>query len=816
MITIFAPQYKPIGQYYELPLGLAYIASSLKNAGLDVTVINENEEMLIHGSSYQSWLNDVFKRTDVLCTGGLSVHYNLIKNILNNARRINPNIKTILGGGLIGSEPELMVNEYNCNHGIVGEGEIATLELLQGKITDRIVKAPTIEDINILPFPDYDGLKVNNYLGRQLCGDEYYTYPVDNPRVLPIISSRSCPYSCTFCLPEGTKILTEHWQLKNIENINLNENIIGINDKGKYVLTNVTYVFPKREVDELYYIETEKGAIVSTGEHPWLSDHDRWREAKNFEVGQDLRFVAESKIENFNTDGIDFKKGYVCGAWMGDGTNYYFKKTNGKTIKSTGLKSDKLYDGFCVRLVGDYDMLDTAIDRANSIGFNFRKYIFKPSKVFYGCNRGIIANRRHEYNLMNKLFEMCKTIEPSREFVAGWLSGFFDAEGSWAKQGQLRFSNNKEELKILTKNYLSILGFNSKIEEKGVIVIGGLSENVRLISTIKPTVKSKLRGQLNATLSCNTKINNIKKVTGKFTVYNLETSTHNFVADGFITHNCYHPIGPKYRTRSMDNFGAEVEQLKSKYNVNILAILDELISDDNERLSQLCSTLKRFNIKWMTQTRVSNVTKNMMKMMKDSGCFNLSIGIEHLDDRILTSMKKHTTRKEIENALSIASEIGIGIQGNILLGTPEETPETLNNALSWWKNNLKYGINLTNVIPYPGSKLYKDYVASNIIPNKLEYIKKGCPCVSKFNDGGAIQQHLNQYNHLPAELISKNKTRIDKYRGQLWNVTVKCCHCKQVSNYIDLYMGATGSNFMQGKAYRIGCKHCNQRMDFIL
>ena len=140
-ITIIAPQYKFIGKHYELPLWLAYISSNLKHKGYEVDFINMNEEQIIHGKDYHKWAYKKVKESDVLLTGGLSVHFAMVQFILDCARGANPNIKTIAGGGLISSEPELMADVLKLDYAVVGEGEEIVLDILTGKEINKIVKS---------------------------------------------------------------------------------------------------------------------------------------------------------------------------------------------------------------------------------------------------------------------------------------------------------------------------------------------------------------------------------------------------------------------------------------------------------------------------------------------------------------------------------------------------------------------------------------------------------------------------------------------------------------------------------------------------
>jgi len=252
---------------------------------------------------------------------------------------------------------------------------------------------------------------------------------------------------------------------------------------------------------------------------------------------------------------------------------------------------------------------------------------------------------------------------------------------------------------------------------------------------------------------------------------------------------CFHPLGRSYRKRSLDNVFTEIEWLIEKYQINILTVLDELIANFPERLELFCQRIKKYNIKWLSQIRVDSITNDTVKMMHDSGCFVVSIGIEHINQKVLDGYNKKITVEQIENALEILYTNKVGIQGNILLGGPDETPETVQEVIAWQNKNYKYMINTSRVIPYPGTKLFELGVKLGKI-NPIEFLENDCPFI-----------HFS---------VAKTKIPAVLFKASRKN---KCPHCKSANKYEGLYWGSTGVSFTHKKSYRIGCKNCNQRYD---
>lgn len=126
---------------------------------------------------------------------------------------IDPNIKTVLGGVHVTSNPMSVINNQYVDVAVVGEGEYVFKELCDYFNGDGVLpkkgivykkdgtiidtgRADFIEDLDKLPFPAYhkiDFMKYATHIQRE---------SVDRPRDLPyarILTSRGCPVGCCFC-----------------------------------------------------------------------------------------------------------------------------------------------------------------------------------------------------------------------------------------------------------------------------------------------------------------------------------------------------------------------------------------------------------------------------------------------------------------------------------------------------------------------------------------------------------------------------------------------------------------------------------------
>ena len=277
---------------------------------------------------------------------------------------------------------------------------------------------------------------------------------------------------------------------------------------------------------------------------------------------------------------------------------------------------------------------------------------------------------------------------------------------------------------------------------------------------------------------------------------------------------CYHPLGQIYRSRSIGDFIAEVEYVAGRYQVNNLAIFDELLSANRERLLQICDRLRNLprKLHWMCQLRVDQIDEEMLRMMKEAGCFLISYGFESTSDIVLKSMNKHISKTQIERALYLTREAVIGIQGYFIFGDPAETSQTAYETLDFWERHRDYHITMGYISPYPGSPLWNREMAQGHLDTdrvQLEFIDQcvyAPPNLTKMNDKEwfALQKDVQKaiiMNDHFGELTSSEKIGENSY-----SITIRCPRCRQLTTYQNFHQRILG-------IFKLACRNCNQVMN---
>jgi anaerobic magnesium-protoporphyrin IX monomethyl ester cyclase len=324
-ILLIAPQFeyeKPLPQYITtIPNGLSYISAMLKNKTKHhVDCLNLN---LCHGTVIENINHELSeKQYDIVGTGFICTGYRQVEEIIQTIRAHPTNPLVILGGLLISSEPYIVFDSLNPDFGVIGEGEETIVELVneiekrtqdfnhingiiyndkKGSTIITNVRKP-IQDLNTLPFPDYESFGLDIFLDHILPSNNITYNIFDYPRVYYVFASRSCPHHCTFCYHDS------NYRQRSIDNIfkELEERV------QKYHI-NIVYIS-----DELFSID--KNRVAEFCERMKL-----FRKTLPY----DLRFLAQMRVDSVDNDTLRMMKDsgfYMC--------SYGFESYNSTVLQS--------------------------------------------------------------------------------------------------------------------------------------------------------------------------------------------------------------------------------------------------------------------------------------------------------------------------------------------------------------------------------------------------------------------------------------------------------------------------------------------------
>ena len=171
---------------------------------------------------------------------------------------------------------------------------------------------------------------------------------------------------------------------------------------------------------------------------------------------------------------------------------------------------------------------------------------------------------------------------------------------------------------------------------------------------------------------------------------------------------CYQPWGHKNRHHSAEFVKEAILYLKEKYQINFVTFQDDLFIANRKRLYEFCELRNKYfpDIYWSCTGRANICDEDLIKTVRESGCTLISYGFESGSPRMLKSMRKKITLKQMERVVRLNRKYGLPIPVSFILGMPGEDKQSCDETVKFCiKNNLKLD-SLMYATPYPGTPLF--------------------------------------------------------------------------------------------------------------
>lgn len=194
IVLVNPPQPASLDDYLDPPLGLMYIASNLEKNHIPVRIVD------LASKPEKKW-SELIGKTDILGMTIFSASFNVSRKIASIAKKQNNKIIVVAGGPHPTSLPEQTLSYSEFDSVITGEGEVEMVKLINnyysGKPIPRLIKAEKLDNLDDFPSP-----------ARHLVDLKGYHRTVEGKSATSMITSRGCPFSCSFCCRDihGSKV----------------------------------------------------------------------------------------------------------------------------------------------------------------------------------------------------------------------------------------------------------------------------------------------------------------------------------------------------------------------------------------------------------------------------------------------------------------------------------------------------------------------------------------------------------------------------------------------------------------------------------
>jgi len=208
----------------------------------------------------------------------------------------------------------------------------------------------------------------------------------------------------------------------------------------------------------------------------------------------------------------------------------------------------------------------------------------------------------------------------------------------------------------------------------------------------------------------------------------------------------YFNKGKYVRRRSVDNVIEEILYFRKKYSIKEIFFYDDIFTLNYRWLERFADMYKKkIDLPYKCLIHFDMVNEDVIKLLSESGCKYVDIGIESGSEEIRKNiLNRKTNNSQIEYISKFLHKYKIPFTTLNMVGLPSE-----NKAQMWDTINLNTKIKPNNALfstfyPFPNTKLA-------IISKDLGYIDD--KITNKINNGEKSYKESTVLNHPEAEFI---------------------------------------------------------------
>lgn len=176
--------------------------------------------------------------------------------------------------------------------------------------------------------------------------------------------------------------------------------------------------------------------------------------------------------------------------------------------------------------------------------------------------------------------------------------------------------------------------------------------------------------------------------------------------------------GKRWRFRSPENVLEEIRYVIEEHGIRSLYFFDDNFPVNKERAIAICEGIisSRWTLKWACCSHVKMMNRELLEVMKASGCVTIDFGVESGSDKILNTINKRQTREDIKKTFDLVHQAGILPRAYLMIGCPGEDESTIDETIELIgdiKPRSSIGANILWLLP--GTAVYEDAVNKGYI-----------------------------------------------------------------------------------------------------
>ncbi len=168
-------------------------------------------------------------------------------------------------------------------------------------------------------------------------------------------------------------------------------------------------------------------------------------------------------------------------------------------------------------------------------------------------------------------------------------------------------------------------------------------------------------------------------------------------------------FGRSFRFNSAEYMYEHVSYLNERFGVRHIIFYDDQFTFKRKRIIDFAQMMinRRPGVSFNCVVRAEHIDYDLLLMLKEAGCWMISLGIETGDENLLSRHRQNADLSFLSEKIRLIKKAGIRTKGLFMIGLPGETETAVNKSMEYVFSNPIDELNVAKFTPFPGSPIYE-------------------------------------------------------------------------------------------------------------
>ena len=150
--------------------------------------------------------------------------------------------------------------------------------------------------------------------------------------------------------------------------------------------------------------------------------------------------------------------------------------------------------------------------------------------------------------------------------------------------------------------------------------------------------------------------------------------------------------------------------VKERFGIRHINFYDDQFTFNRKRVKDFCCLMinQSSGMTFNCAARAEHIDFDLLCLMKEAGCWMISLGIETGDENLLAQHRQNANLDMLAEKIRLIKKAGIRVKGLLMMGLPGESEQSIKKSMNYVFSLPIDDINLAKFTPFPGSPLYKN------------------------------------------------------------------------------------------------------------